>query len=161
MMKILIVSDTHRRNENLKRALEMEKPLDRVIHLGDSEESEGMMQQMVGCPLDIVSGNNDFMGDMPREKEIMLEGYRVLLTHGHSYYVSLDTKILAQEARARGFHMAMYGHTHRPRIEEREGVVLLNPGSLSYPRQQGRRPSYIVMEICADQRPEYTVKYLD
>lgn len=160
-MKVLIVSDTHRRDENFKKVLEKEKPVDRVIHLGDSEESEWILQQIAGCPLDIVSGNNDFMEDMPKEKEIMLEGYRVLLTHGHSYYVSLDTRMLAQEARARGYHIAMYGHTHRPRIEEREGVVLLNPGSLSYPRQQGRRPSYMVMEIRADQRPEYTVKYLD
>lgn len=160
-MKVLIVSDTHRKDENLKAVLEKENPIDRLIHLGDIEENESVIQQIVGCPADIVSGNNDFMGNLPKEKEIMLGKYRVLLTHGHYYYVSLDTKMLRREARARNFDIAMYGHTHRPRIEEREDIVLLNPGSLSYPRQEGRKPSYIVMETDESGDAHYEIRYLE
>ncbi|EET60630.1 phosphodiesterase family protein [Marvinbryantia formatexigens DSM 14469] len=160
-MKILIVSDTHRRNENFEKVLLAEKPVERVIHLGDAEETESCMSRIAGQPLDIVSGNNDFFGDMPREKEIMLGDYRVLLTHGHYYYVSLDTKMLGREARARGFDIAMYGHTHRPKIEKKDGLVLLNPGSLSYPRQEGRKPSYIIMELDEKGNADYTIKYLE
>lgn len=160
-MKILIVSDTHRKDENLKRVIEKEKPFDRIIHLGDIEENESVIQQMVKCPMDIVSGNNDFMGNLPKEKEIMIGDYHVLLTHGHYYYVSLDTKMLRREARARNFDIAMYGHTHRPRIEEKEDIVLLNPGSLSYPRQEGRKPSYIVMESDETGKVGFEIRYLD
>ncbi|MDO5539754.1 MAG: metallophosphoesterase [Eubacteriales bacterium] len=160
-MKILIVSDTHRKDENLKKVIEKEKPFDRIIHLGDIEENESVIQQMAGCPMDIVSGNNDFMGNLPKEKEIMIGDYRVLLTHGHYYYVSLDTKMLRREARARNFDIAMYGHTHRPRIEEKEDIVLLNPGSLSYPRQEGRKPSYIVMESDENGKTDFEIRYLD
>ncbi len=160
-MKILIVSDTHRRDENFVKVLQAEKPVDRVIHLGDAEETESNMSRLTGQPLDIVSGNNDFFGDMPREKEIMLGNYRVLLTHGHYYYVSLDTKMLGREARARGFDIVMYGHTHRPKIEKKNDLVLLNPGSLSYPRQEGRKPSYIIMEMDESGNADYTIKYLE
>ncbi len=160
-MKVLIVSDTHRRNANLKEALKLEKPVDRLIHLGDSEENEGVLQQMAGCPVDIVSGNNDYFANFPKEKEMTLGRYKVLLTHGHYYYVSLDTKMIAREARARGFDIVMYGHTHRPWLEQKEDILLLNPGSLSYPRQEGRKPSYIVMEIGEDGNAGFAVKYLD
>lgn len=41
----------------------------------------------------------------------------------------------------------MFGHTHKPYLETKDGVTILNPGSLSYPRQEGRRPSYMIMDI--------------
>lgn len=160
-MKILIVSDTHGKDENLKKVLEKEQPVDRLIHLGDIEENPSRIRQIADCPVDIACGNNDFEGNIPKEKEITLGKFRVLLTHGHYYYVSLDTKMLRREARARSFDIAMYGHTHRPKIEEKDDVVLLNPGSLSYPRQEGRKPSYIVMEIRDDGDADYEIRYLD
>ncbi|MGI6019322.1 MAG: metallophosphoesterase family protein [Marvinbryantia sp.] len=160
-MKILIVSDTHRSDYNLMRVMELERPVDRVIHLGDIEENEGAIQKIVDCPLDIVCGNNDFWCNLPKEKEITLGKYQVFLTHGHTYFVSLDTQMLKREARARGMQIAMYGHTHRPKIETDQGVTILNPGSLSYPRQQGRQPSYIVMEFDTDGEAQFTLKYLD
>lgn len=159
-MKILIVSDTHRKNQNLKTVIAREGKIDRLIHLGDVEGSQNEILEMAGCPVDMVAGNNDFMGELPKEKEIMLGRYKALLTHGHYYYVSLDTKMLRKEAIARGFDVAMYGHTHRPRIEENHGIVILNPGSLSYPRQEGKNPSYIVMNLDEEGRAHYEIKYL-
>ena len=43
--------------------------------------------------------------------------------------------------------MVIYGHTHRPVIAKENGIMVLNPGSLTYPRQEGRRYTYIIMEI--------------
>ncbi|MDO4523569.1 MAG: metallophosphoesterase [Eubacteriales bacterium] len=160
-MRILIISDTHRRDENLDRVLKKEGKFDRLIHLGDVEGSQNYIIEKAGCPVEIISGNNDFLGDLPKEKEIMLGGLKVLLTHGHYYYVSLDTKMLRREAKARGFDIAMYGHTHRPRVDEGDGVTLVNPGSLSYPRQEGRKPSYIIMTLDENDKVTYEIKYLD
>lgn len=160
-MKILIVSDTHRRDGNLTGVLEIEGKVDRLIHLGDVEGSQNFICQAAGCEVDMVAGNNDFMGYLPKEKEIMLGGKKVLLTHGHYYYVSLDTKMLKREAKARGFDIAMYGHTHKPRIEREGDLTILNPGSLTYPRQEGRKPSYIVMEIDEQNNISYEIKYLE
>ena len=68
-MKIMIVSDTHRNHDNLKLALEKEKPIDQMIHCGDSEGAEYIIEEIARCPLEIVLGNNDFFSDLEREKE--------------------------------------------------------------------------------------------
>ena len=62
MKKILIVSDTHRKDENLKQVIEKEKPLDMLIHLGDAEGSEYAIASWVNetCQMQMISGNNDF-----------------------------------------------------------------------------------------------------
>ena len=93
-MKILIVSDTHGRLENLERVIEMTKPIDALIHLGDVEGQEDYIRRLVPCAAYMVSGNNDFFSMLPRELEFELGKYKVLITHGHYYYVSLNTEEL-------------------------------------------------------------------
>lgn len=162
-MKILIVSDTHRKDENLKYVIEKHRPLDMLIHLGDAEGSEHFIQEWVneGCQLEMVMGNNDFFSALDREIELCLGPHKVLLTHGHYYNVSLGVEILCQEAMERGCDIAMYGHTHRPFLEEGENVTILNPGSLSYPRQEGRKPSYMIMELEKDGTPHYHTYFIE
>jgi len=162
-MKILIVSDTHRRNDNLKKLLERVSPIDMMIHLGDAEGSEELYKHWLPLTtrLIVIRGNNDFFSDLETEKEIRIGKYRCLLTHGHYYNVSLDTDLLRKEARARGFDIAMFGHTHRPYLEMEEDLTLLNPGSLSYPRQDGRKPSYMIMEIDSAGKAHFTLNYFE
>ena len=100
-MKILIVSDTHGRLENLERVIEMTKPIDALIHLGDVEGQEDYIRRLVPCAAYMVSGNNDFFSMLPRELEFELGKYKVLITHGHYYYVSLNTEELRRQARSR------------------------------------------------------------
>ena len=159
-MKVLIVSDTHGKEGNLKEAMEREKPFDMLVHCGDVEGSEEKIREMAGCPVHMVAGNNDFFCDLPREDEFEIGKYRVLLTHGHYYGVSMGTERLEEEGRVRGVQIVMYGHTHRPLIEQLEGITILNPGSLSYPRQIGREPSFLIMEIDRKGDAHYTINYL-
>ena len=70
MKKIMVVSDTHKHHRNLARALEQAGTPDLLIHLGDAEGYEDYIADMAGCPLEIVSGNNDFFSHLDREKEI-------------------------------------------------------------------------------------------
>lgn len=159
-MKILIVSDTHRYNSNLEKVIGKVSPIDCLIHLGDVEGSEDYIRSLVTCPVHIVSGNNDFFCDLPREEEFELGKYHVLITHGHYYYVSLDTQEIKRQAVSRGADIVMFGHTHRPYLEITDEVTVLNPGSISYPRQEGRRPSFIIMEIDSEGEAHYTINYL-
>ncbi|WP_313580633.1 metallophosphoesterase family protein [Lacrimispora sp.] len=162
-MKILIVSDTHRKDESLHKIIAETESLDMLIHLGDSEGSEDKIAGWIpaGCELQMVLGNNDFFSDLDREREVVIGRYRVLLTHGHYYNVSLGVERLEQEAADRGIDIAMYGHTHRPFYEVHNGITILNPGSLSYPRQEGRKPSYMMMEIDAQGEAHFTLKFLE
>lgn len=159
-MKILIISDTHGKHDNLSRVLEQESPIDLLIHLGDAEGYEEYIAKQAGCPLEIVAGNNDFFSDLPREKELEIGKYKVLITHGHYYYVNTGIEEIARMAQGRDFDIVMYGHTHRPLIDIRKDIIVMNPGSLSYPRQEGRRPSYIIMETDQNGDAEFEIKYL-
>ena len=94
------------------------------------------------------------------EKDLRVKPVAILLTHGHYYRVSFTTELLKEDARVRGFQIAMFGHTHKPLVDRSGPVTLINPGSISYPRQDGRRPSYILMEIDREGEAHYTVNYL-
>jgi len=159
-MRILVVSDTHKKHENLKRVLENVSPVDLLIHLGDAEGYEDMIGEMAGCPMEIVAGNNDFFSRLPREKELEIGKYKVLITHGHHYYVAAGISDIMREAEARGMDIVMFGHTHVPLIEYGEHTIALNPGSLSYPRQEGKRPSYILMDIDKKGEAFFEIEYL-
>lgn len=161
-MKILICSDTHRKDDNLRDAIMEQAPLDMLIHLGDAEGSDPLIAGWVneGCELAMVMGNNDFFSALEREIELELGPHRILLTHGHYYNVSLGVDYLREEAIERGCDIAMYGHTHRPYLEYGDQVTILNPGSLSYPRQEGRRPSYMILEMGEDWVPHFHTYYL-
>ena len=161
-MKILVVSDTHRKEDNLKLVLSEECPLDMLIHLGDAEGSEHFIPDWVNpeCRMEMVLGNNDFFSRLDREREIDIAGHKAFITHGHYYGVSMGPEGLVDEAKSRGCDIAMYGHTHRPFLDVIDGVTVLNPGSLSYPRQEGRRPSYMIIHVDADGKMDYQQKYL-
>ena len=159
-MKILIVSDTHGRDENLEKAVYREEPFDYLIHCGDVEGREIFIEALVDCPCCIVSGNNDFFSDLPREEIIDLAGKKILVTHGHTYGVSGGTDGIVEAARARGCVAVLFGHTHYPEIEMQEGILVINPGSLTFPRQRGRKFSYAVMEAEEGKDLQAEIRYL-
>lgn len=160
-MKILVVSDTHGRDRELEAAVEREAPFDRLIHCGDVEGREIFIEALADCPCCIVAGNNDFFCDLPREQEITVGGKKALVTHGHYYGVSIDLSGIADEARSRGCEIAFFGHTHKPVVAEKDGVLVINPGSLSYPRQAGRKSSYAVLNTDVQGNIDAEIKYLD
>ena len=158
-MKILIVSDTHKRNGNLLDVLDNERGLDMVIHCGDAEGLEDEVRARIRCPLYIVAGNNDFFSDCSNELVFNIGSKRVLLTHGHYYHVNMGIERLAEEAIARDIDIAIYGHTHTPKMEMVKNVTIINPGSISYPRQIGRIPTYMILEVDKEENFTYTLHH--
>ena len=68
---------------------------------------------------------------------------------------------LLEEAKTNGCNIVIYGHTHRPLMDDTDGEVLvLNPGSISFPRQEGKHPSYMVMEIDEAGEAHFRLNYL-
>ena len=82
------------------------------------------------------------------------------LTHGHNYYVSMGNETIKQEAIARGMDIVIYGHTHKPVVDIDKHIIALNPGSLTYPRQEGRRPSYIMMDLDKEGEVHFNICYI-
>lgn len=145
-LRVLVVSDNHGSVNRLRYLLQIEGHIDAMVHCGDFEGSEEYIKSMVDCPLYMVKGNNDFFSKLPSEMTFMLGDKRCFLTHGHGYAVGFDRKNIAQAGRERGADIVFFGHSHRP-VTEVDGLLLINPGSLTYPRQEGGCPTYVILEI--------------
>ena len=81
----------------------------------------------------------------------------MFLTHGHRYQVNFGLQTLEEAARLRGADIAMYGHTHVPMINQGKDVTILNPGSLTLPRQDGFFHTYMLMEIDREGEAHFTL----
>lgn len=157
-MKVLIVSDTHGREQYLYETIQRVRPIDMVIHLGDFEGGEESIRAMADCPVEFVSGNNDFFTGIPKEKIIKVGSYSIMMTHGHRYSVAYSLNLLLEEAKRNYVDVVMYGHTHIPNIEKFNGIWFVNPGSISLPRQDGR-PTFIIMDIDDKGDIHFTLNY--
>ncbi len=163
-MKILVISDTHGKDIYVAAALDREWPVDALMHLGDVQEDEDEFMEILAgedVPLYIVKGNCDAFAPYPPSRIVELEGHRILMAHGHGYYVNFGTRDLAADAAANNCDVAIYGHTHRPEIDDSDPeLLILNPGSISFPRQQGRQKTYMILELEQGKKPEVRLKYI-
>jgi putative phosphoesterase len=121
-LRIGLVSDTH----DLLRpeVLAYLRGSDHIIHAGDicSEPVLQALEQL--APLTAVRGNNDrgSWADRLRERELLeLGGASILVVH--------DVADLRRAPDTGGAATVVHGHSHRPRVEQREGVLYVNPGS--------------------------------
>ena len=160
-MKVLIVSDTHGKNCNLLQTMERVSPIDLLIHLGDCGGAEDFIIAAAPCATEMVAGNNDFFNDFPKEKLISIGKYTVLLTHGHRYGVYYSTQELFETAVRCNADIVMFGHTHVPMIDLNHGIWMINPGSMTLPRQNGRIPTYIIMDLDSMGNAHFTLNYLE
>jgi putative phosphoesterase len=121
-MTIGVISDTH----GLLRpeAVEALIGVDHILHAGDVGDPLILDKLRWIAPLTAVRGNVDTSGvcrALPASYVVELGGRYFYLVH------SVDD--LDLNPKAAGIAMVVSGHTHRAGIEERGGVVYLNPGS--------------------------------
>lgn len=160
-MKILIVSDTHGKDKYFEKALMQEMPIDALIHCGDVEGREDYYEAICECPAYFVRGNCDRNSALPSELVVELGGHRIMATHGHYYGVSVGLDYLVDAAREHKADVVMYGHTHRPDLQLRGDVTVVNPGSLTQPRQNDKKRTYLIMEIDEKNKLKFFKKVVD
>lgn len=161
-MKVLILSDIHGSSYYAKKIEEIyakERP-DKIICLGDlyyhrprneltleySPMEVAKVLNSLKERLIVLRGNCDAQVDeaisefkFEENIQMKINGYNVFLTHGHKYNmdnmppVGIDIDIM------------IYGHFHIGFIEEENGVIFANPGSISLPREKSEH-SYLIME---------------
>ena len=158
-MRILVVSDTHGRTDGLEEVLKKIGKIDMLIHLGDVIDDADYIQAIAPCPCYIVRGNCDFDVSLPPYEVVQAGKHRIFCTHGHAYDVGYGNEFLIDAAKDRGCDIALYGHTHIPDTEYGE-VCVGNPGSLSRPRQEGGRRSYMILEFDQHDTPFFNINYL-
>ena len=146
-MRILVVADTHGDFDALYRLWQCEKGrTDLLLHLGDGEpDVEDLRAVDPLAPIRHVRGNCDYHSSAADTAIVALDGLRILFTHGHMFNVNYTLERLSAEARKQNASVALFGHTHRQLCRHDNNVTLLNPGSLSKPRD-GKR-GYACIEI--------------
>ncbi len=133
-----------------------------IVHCGDISGCEYYFEHRASCPIVMINGNNDFSRDLKNEEEFDIGKYHFWVTHGHRYGVKYGSETIFEQADRRGAKVVFYGHTHKPsvRYDDQRGIYAVNPGSLSYPRQENRRPSFVIMEIDRNEELHFNVNFL-
>ena len=155
-MRILVISDSHGRNDDVAGVIEQVGPIDMLIHCGDVERGDDYIRSLVDCPVHMVSGNNDYNLDLPAQDIFNIGDYKVLVVHGHTFYVYRGVERLKQYALQNSIDIVMFGHTHVPYLERNKDITLLNPGSISYPRQDGRKHTFMMIDVDKDGEFHYS-----
>ena len=165
MLRILVMSDSHGRNENVELAIAQVREeigeFQMLIHLGDVGDAREI-ESLAGVPCYIVRGNTDYDAKLLNANVIEAGGHRIFATHGHLYQVDMRLDLLRFAALENDCDIAMYGHTHVPYLEEDpDDITILNPGSISKPRQADHRYTYMVMEIDDEDEVTYELRYVE
>ena len=118
-----VVSDTHGllRPEVVKAL----QGVERIVHAGDVGSPSVLEELRAIAPVVAVRGNNDrgaWASRLPVTEVVELGGALLYLIH--------DLGELDLDPAAAGFHAVVSGHSHRPKVERRDGVLYLNPGSV-------------------------------
>lgn len=147
-MRILVVSDTHGDYKSLAATLKLlGRSVEALVHLGDgSGDIRSAAHTKVPMPpVYSLKGNVDSDASLPLMYRIEAENKTILAAHGHRYPLGEGVSCLVRAAKAEGAQAFFFGHTHVPYLEDRNGVLVLNPGSLSRPRGPWG-PSFAIVE---------------
>lgn len=143
-MKSLVFSDSHGRMNNMETALELHPDAKHIFFLGDGEDDIDTLSILYPDKIfHSVSGNCDFLSRKKQFDVAVIEGIKIFFTHGH--YMR-DTSDLVTKAKEFGATVALSGHTHIACTNYIDGVYIMNPGSVSRPRDQFRA-SFGILDI--------------
>ena len=121
-LRVALVSDTHGLLRTAARAFA--GGCDYIIHGGDIGSAQILDELAAMAPLIAVRGNNDreaWAAHLPETELIRVGGVFVYVIH--------DISQLDIEPHAAGVQVIVSGHSHKPMIERRDGILYVNPGS--------------------------------
>lgn len=151
---IALFADSHGNRRRFARAIEIaadKGPVDAALQLGDHASDAVLLGEMrPDWPFFAVRGNNDYMDqNTPSELLLSVGERKIYASHGHYHSASVRTEKLAQRALSMGADVAAYGHTHVAQLDVVDGITVINPGSVSLPRD-GNDPCFALLYLTED-----------
>lgn len=131
-MRIVVTSDSHRYQRNLFDVFERHMDnADLFINLGDGEDDvDNVLMMYPNVNIERVCGNCDFDSALPAYKVITFANKKILITHGHPFYVKHGYEMIKEQAKKMGVDICLFGHTHIPYTEKEDGIYFMNPGAV-------------------------------
>ena len=141
-MLIGLISDTHipdRAKILPQNVIDAFEDVDLILHAGDLTSPRVIEELETIAPVMAVQGNMDRVNgiDLPQAKTLEAEGLKIGMIHGE-VYPRADTQQLVYLAKELDVDILVSGHSHQPKIEKKDGVLLINPGSPIVPRLADR-----------------------
>jgi putative phosphoesterase len=152
-MLVGLVSDTHGNRDGMLFLAERLKSLgaQTLLHLGDDYRDLQTISQagllVIGVPGVYCPQYRD--PTIPNRQIVDLGGLKFLLTHTETRHRHDDPKDLDPELACYEVDAVLFGHTHVPGFEERQGVVWINPGHLRHRTDRGHPPTFALLHINA------------
>lgn len=149
-MKVLVISDTHGKIDYAKMILDQTIPkgVGAVLHCGDYVTDARLLQKAYpNIEVYSVNGNCDVGFGSTYSEVVTIENVDIFMTHGHRYSVKwgeYDDFII--DTIAHGAQIGVCGHSHCAYLDRSDEVIILNPGSITSPRD-GYKPSYAILEL--------------
>lgn len=151
-MRIGLISDTH--GMLRPQVFDRLSGVERILHAGDVGPADLLVELEALAPVTAVWGNTDTF-DVRERVEAMarveLAGRRVVLLHGHQLGSPTPDGLRRAVPDA---DIIVYGHTHRPLIDEENGVLVVNPGAAGAARF-GIPPSVAILSLDDDATVEH------
>lgn len=146
-MKIIVFSDVHNDTWALQELVEKHLlDTDIFIFLGDGESDfESVKEIYPHKRFEAVCGNCDLQSSLAGIGFITVNGKNIYFSHGHIHSVKLGNKAFLDAAREANADIALYGHTHQALIDYKDGLNIMNPGSLN--NRHYNKGTYGVIEI--------------
>ena len=146
-MRIVVFSDSHGVTRAMEQAIQDQKEAKLFIHLGDGiSEFKRLMEQYPTKEYWCVRGNCDYTATEESTITSWVKDVKFMLTHGHHWQVKLDLDDLKIGAEDKEAKVVLYGHTHIAHIEYDNGMHIMNPGSISCPKDFSS-PTYGTIDI--------------
>lgn len=133
-MRVGVVSDTHGSEASVQKVIKAAGAIDLWLHAGDNSQDGELFSRLTGVPFFAAKGNCDGMTTAKIDEFVQIGSKKIWLTHGHRYGVKESQHELLWWAKDFEVHAVIYGHTHIPDCQWVDGVLLFNPGSVTYPR---------------------------
>ncbi|MDD2568912.1 MAG: metallophosphoesterase family protein [Clostridia bacterium] len=146
-MRVGVISDSHYiGGAPLPKALELLQHMgvSKILHAGDVGDLSFLQALEKIAPVDIVAGNCDGLNraeSWGRKKIVEINGVSIGLIHGDGIGDNTPSRALKAFA-SQKVNAVVFGHSHQPLKEERDGIMLFNPGSCKLPRGKDPRPSF-------------------
>jgi putative phosphoesterase len=167
-MRIGLLSDSHGNIPYIKkvgRYLKEKAKVDLIVHLGDEFEDADVLDEL-GIEIMKVPGvfSSCYQDPAtPNRLIVEIEGVKLLITHSCTSHPNdlPEDGIPADIVKEDNIKAVFYGHTHVPKIEDKDGVVWINPGHLQESDKKGNPASFAIVKIEDGRITSKIIKYDD